>query len=162
MFSDESTFTLFPTIGQVYAWRTPAEAYNPDCLLPPVKHGGGSIMVWAMISWFAAGPIITFRGRINSGDYVTVLADYVHSMAQTLFPCGDCNFQDDNAPIHRSRTVQSWFEEHEGGDAHLPWPAQSPDLNIIDPLWSVLENRVRSRYPPPASLKELEQFLLEE
>ena len=36
-----------------------AEAYNPDCLLPRVKHGCGSVMVWAMISWFAAGPIIT-------------------------------------------------------------------------------------------------------
>jgi hypothetical protein len=28
-------------------------------------------------------------------------------------------------------TVQSWFEEHEGELQHLPWPAQSPDLNII-------------------------------
>ncbi|MBJ5686569.1 transposase [Salmonella enterica subsp. enterica serovar London] len=118
-------------------------------------------MVWAMISWFAAGPIITLHRRINSGDYVTVLADHVHSMEQTLFPSGDCTFQDDNAPIHRSRTVQSWFEEHEDEVAHLPRPAQSPNLNIIEPLWAVLENRVRSRYPPPASVK-LEQFLLEE
>ncbi|MBJ4962393.1 transposase [Salmonella enterica subsp. enterica serovar Mbandaka] len=115
-----------------------------------------------MIFWFTAGLIITLHGLINSGDYVTILADHVHSMAQTLFLSGDCTFQDDNAPIHRSRTVQSWFEEHEDEVAHLPWPAQSPDLNIIEPLWSVLENRVRSRYPPPASLKELEQFLLEE
>ncbi|MBJ5505486.1 hypothetical protein JGG47_23230 [Salmonella enterica subsp. enterica serovar Derby] len=92
LFSDGLTFTLFPTAGRVYVWRTPAEAYNPDCLLPRVKHGGGFIMVWAMISWFAAGPIITFHGRINSGDYVTILADHVHSMAQTLFPSGDCTF----------------------------------------------------------------------
>ncbi|MBJ5103535.1 hypothetical protein JGF61_23265, partial [Salmonella enterica subsp. enterica serovar Agona] len=33
LFSDESMFTLFPTTGCVYVWRTPAEAYNPR--LPP-------------------------------------------------------------------------------------------------------------------------------
>jgi hypothetical protein len=35
--------------------------------------------------------------------------------------------------------VQEWFEEHEGEHQHLPWAAQSPDLNIIESLRSVLE-----------------------
>jgi hypothetical protein len=30
------------------------------------------------------------------------------------------------------------FEEHEGELQHLPWPAQLPHFNIIEPLWSVL------------------------
>jgi hypothetical protein len=29
----------------------------------------------------------------------------------------------------------SWFEEHESELEHLPWPAQLPGLNIIEPLW---------------------------
>jgi hypothetical protein len=28
-----------------------------------------------------------------------------------------------------------WFEEHEGELQHLPWPAQSPYLNIIETIW---------------------------
>jgi transposase len=41
-------------------------------------------------------------------------------------------------------------------------PAQSPDLNIIEPLWSVLGTRVRNRFPPPASLKQLEGVIQDE
>jgi transposase len=49
IWSDESSFTLFPTSGRV--WRTPKEAYNPECLVPTVKRGG-SMMVWAAESWY--------------------------------------------------------------------------------------------------------------
>jgi hypothetical protein len=35
-------------------------------------------------------------------------------------------------------------------------------LNIIEPLWSVLEVRVRKRFPPPTSLKQLVDVLQEE
>jgi hypothetical protein len=83
-------------------------------------------------------------------------------MIQTLFPNNDAVFQDDNAPIHTAGTVQSWFEEHQGERQHLPWPVQSPDLNITEPLWSVLETGVRNRFPPPTSLKQPEDVLQEE
>jgi hypothetical protein len=35
-------------------------------------------------------------------------------------------------------------------------------LNITEPLWSVLETRVRNRFPPPKSLKQPEDVLQEE
>jgi hypothetical protein len=83
-------------------------------------------------------------------------------MIQTLFPNSDAVIQDDNAPTDTARNVQSRFEEHEGELQHLPWPAQSPDLNINEPLWSVLETTVRNRFPPPTSLQQLKNVLREE
>jgi hypothetical protein len=35
-------------------------------------------------------------------------------------------------------------------------------LNTIEPLWSVLETRVRNRFPSPTSLKQHEDVLQEE
>jgi hypothetical protein len=77
-------------------------------------------------------------------------------MIQTLFLNNGAVFQDDNALIHTARTVQPWFKDHEGELQHLPRPAQSPDFNIIEPLWLALENIMRNRFPSPTSLKQLE------
>jgi hypothetical protein len=148
---------LFPTAGRVCVWRTFKETYNPECLVPAVKDGGGSVTIWAAISWYSAGPVITMSGRIAASDYVDVLGNQVHPVVQMLYDV----FHDDYSPIHVARSVQSWFEEHEDTLHHLLWLEQSPNLNIIEPLWSVLESTVRSRFPRPSSLKQLEEVLHE-
>jgi hypothetical protein len=157
---DELSFTLFPTSGRVYVWRTLNEAYNPECLVPTAKHGGRfcdglgrNIVVQSSLGPI---PIVTLHGRITAREHVDRLGNQVHSMIQTLYPNNGAVFHDDNS--------HSWnySEEHEGELKHLPWPAESPDLNIVEPLWSVLETRVRNKFPPPTSLKQLEDVLQEE
>jgi hypothetical protein len=49
--SGESFFTQFHTLSIVYIWRTPMEVYSVECLVPRVKHGGDSMVVWAAILW---------------------------------------------------------------------------------------------------------------
>jgi hypothetical protein len=165
IWSDESAFTLFRTSGRVYVWRTPKEPYNPKVLVPTVKHGGGSLVVWAAVSWYSIllVPLLPFIAELVQGSTWTGwVIRRIHPMIQTLFPNNDAVSQDDNIPSHTAGTVQSCFEKHEGELQHLPWPAQSPVLNIIEPLWSVLMTRVRNRSPPPTSLKELEDVLQED
>jgi hypothetical protein len=109
IWSDESSFTPFPTSGRVYVWRTRKEAYNPECLVPTVKHGGGSVMAWPAIrlSWYSVGPIITLHDRITAREYVDTLDNQVHPMIQTLFSNNVAVFQDNSARIRRAGTVQS-------------------------------------------------------
>jgi hypothetical protein len=38
IWSDKSSFTLFPTSGRIYVRRTSKEAYNPECQVRTVKH----------------------------------------------------------------------------------------------------------------------------
>jgi len=59
---------MSPTSGRVYVWRMPQEAYNPACVVPTVKRGDGSVMIWTAISWYSAGPVITLSGPIAARD----------------------------------------------------------------------------------------------
>jgi hypothetical protein len=147
--------------GRVYVCRTPKGAYNPECLVPTVKHGGGFVKVWAAISWYSVGSTVTDYGRITAREDVDRQGNQVHHMIQTLFPNISAIFQDYNTTMHTTRTVGSWFEEHED-QLHLSWTTQSPLLNIIEPLWSVLEIGVRNRFPPRISPKQVEDVLQEE
>jgi hypothetical protein len=46
IWSDETSFTLFPKSGRVYVWRTPKEAYNPECLVRFQQWNTGEVLWW--------------------------------------------------------------------------------------------------------------------
>ena len=96
------------------------------------------MIIWAAISWYSAGPLITTNGQINASDYVDILSNRVYTMVHMLIPNNDAIIHNDNSPMHIARSVQSRFEEHKQALQHLPWPTESPALNIIEPLWSVV------------------------
>jgi len=89
------------------------------------------VTIWAAISSYSAGPIITLKGRLTTSDYVDILGNQVRPMVQMLFPNKETIFQGST-----TKSVQSWFKEHEDALQYLPWPAQSPELNTIKPLVS--------------------------
>jgi hypothetical protein len=90
------------------------------------------------------------------------VGNQLHPITQTLFQNSDAVFQDGRGPIHTAGTLQLWFEEHKVELQHLLWPAQSPNFDIIQPLGSVLETRVRNRFPPPTNLNRLQDVLKKE
>jgi len=85
--------TVVHKIGRVNVWRTPKEACIPECLVvSTVKHGGKSVLIWAAISWYSIGPIITLHVRITASDCMDILFNQVHPMVQILFPNNDTKF----------------------------------------------------------------------
>lgn len=49
------------------------------------------------------------------------------------FPANSYVFQDDNAPVHRAGVVKEY--KHAKNIRDMIWPAQSPDINIIENCW---------------------------
>ncbi|KAL1506201.1 hypothetical protein ABEB36_005603 [Hypothenemus hampei] len=159
--SDESNFQIFGTPGVTFVRRRVGEEFHPDCVVPTVKYGGGSTMVWGCMAADGVGEIFVCEGHMNSEKYINVVENKLLSSLTIIF--GDTNldgvkFQQDNAPCHKSATTMSWFRDN--NIDLLDWPPQSPDLNPIEHIWGILKNNVRNRNV--SSKKALENVLIHE
>ena len=56
----------------------------------------------------------------------------------------------DGAPCRTAKKVQQWFDDHPWVTL-LPWAPQSPDMNIIENLWTLLKQEVAKL---PAATKQ--------
>ena len=65
LYTDESKFEIFGTKRHQYVQRRIGEAYQPECLNPTIKHGGGSLQVWGCLSSSGVGDLIKIEGRLT-------------------------------------------------------------------------------------------------
>ncbi|CAK5267780.1 unnamed protein product [Mycena citricolor] len=161
LFSDESIFRLFGSDGIEWCWRKPSERLDPRFTKKRVKHGGGKITVWGMITPHGLGRLVRIDGNLNKELYREILKDDLLGTLDDLdLDPRDYIFQQDNDPKHTARIVTTWFAENH--IAVLPWPASSPDMNIIEHVWSHLDKKVRKRKPLPSNVEQLWTALQEE
>uniref|UniRef100_A0A8C7CN71 Uncharacterized protein n=1 Tax=Oncorhynchus kisutch TaxID=8019 RepID=A0A8C7CN71_ONCKI len=50
-------------------------AHHPEHTIPTVKHGGGSIMVWACFSSAGTGKMVKIDGKMDGAKYRTILEE---------------------------------------------------------------------------------------
>ncbi len=73
LWSDETKINLFGSDGVKRVWRQPGEEYKDKSVLPTVKHGGGSVMVWGCMSAAGTGEQQFIEGTMNANMYCDIL-----------------------------------------------------------------------------------------
>ena len=93
-----------------------------------VKYGGPSILIWGAVKNDYTKVLCRYPPWLNLKEYQKILDT-------TLIPfiSNDSIFMQDGAPCHRSKSTLEYLDRR-----HIcaisDWPAQSPDLNIIENL----------------------------
>jgi len=78
--------------------------------------------------------------------FILVYLDKLPSFMQIH---GTTYFQHDGAPCHGIKPVTKCL--HDSGYQILgPWPGSSPDLNVIENVWTVLKRKVADKNPTSA------------
>ena len=114
-------------------------------------------MFWGCISYYGVGTLKVVNGNMNSDKYIEVLDECLWPVVARHFANRRWTFQEDNAPCHVSLRSNLWKQDNNVNT--LPWPAQSPDINIIENVWKVLKHRVQRRTNEIRNADDLERVV---
>jgi hypothetical protein len=153
---------VFGYDGKPKVLRKQGERYESCHLLRTVKYGGGTLMVWSCFWAGGNGPLVFVDGNMNHDSYVDCLSQQFLPWYYKLPHLEDWGyiFQEDIVPCHTDGYAKWWKNSHLL-NALKDWPAQIPDLNPIEHVWSELARQLRSRRPDIKNTKDLRQTLNE-
>ncbi|GFV85946.1 transposable element Tcb2 transposase [Trichonephila clavipes] len=154
-FSDESKFNIFGSDGHRMVWRKQNTSHHPKHTIPTVKHGGGSVMVWGCMAASRMGKLVFIDGIMHKMAYLNILQNNLKESADKLRLGSNFTFQQDNDPKHTAFVVKEGLLYHCRNQ--LNTPPQSPDLNVIENLWSHLERAVQNQITNKEQLKSVLQ-----
>ena len=87
------------------------------------------------------GALVPVEGMMNSKTYLTIIESRVSRELASLHP--QAVFQQDSAPCHKAKIITNCFKKLKM--EVLEWPGNSPDLNPIENLWSIVKNHLRKK-----------------
>ncbi len=150
IFTDETCYQLFR--NTIRRWSR-----NPKAEVKRIPKNRQKIMVWGGFSIKGLVGYHSFNTIMDGNYYVQILQDHLIRNARKQFG-RRWRLQQDNDPKHKSRVAQQFLSKE--APEVIDWPSNSPDVNPVENLWSIIKRRVEKR--KPTNLQELDIFLHEE
>ena len=113
-------------------------------------------MGWGGISFRGKMDLVIIPGRMTGKSYIEVCRLGL-ARANELYGAGNWSYQQDNAPAHTSKVAKRWFEEQ--GITLVSHPANSPDMNPKESIWSIMKRKVEKM--EPKNVQELQDAIVE-
>jgi len=158
IWSDETKVNRLTSDRCEWVYKKAGDGLSDRLVKGTQKFGGGSLMIWGCMTWDGPGYATKIDGRMDAELYCQILEEELQeSLAYYGKTVEDVIFQQDNDPKHTSKKAQTWFKDH--GFEVLKWPAQSPDLNPIEHLWSHLKRKLAEYEEPPKGIQELWEWV---
>ena len=114
-------------------------------------------MAWEGISKKGKTPLFCFTNIMDGLFYVSILQTQLLPAAQSIYR-RNWRLQQDNDLKNTSRIAKQFIVENSINT--IDWPSNSPDLNPIENIWTIIKNNVEKRMPQ--NINELTKFLAEE